>query len=76
MTNEEYARQTAQQLGLLDPTGELSVLDSLMILDYATELESVAGVQIPTAELKEATFATLATVAAMLERLASKRAVH
>lgn len=68
----EIARTSAQQLRLLDPRGELVVLDSLMVVDYVQHLESASGLMIPSEYLQLETFGSLASVAALLERVASE----
>lgn len=72
MTPEKVAREVAEKLQLLDGQGELVTLDSLMIVDFATQLEADTGIAIPASELREATFASLSSVADLLVRLEKK----
>lgn len=65
---EGVARTVAKQLMLLGQDGNLIMLDSLMIIDYVTQLEKETGLSIPTADLREQSFSSLAAVAQVLER--------
>ena len=65
----ELARTIAERLGLVDGARELVVLDSLMIVDFVTQLESDTGLVVPTGELTEKSFASLEAIAALLKRI-------
>ena len=69
MTGVELAQTIADRLGLLDGARQLVVLDSLMIVDFVTQLESDTGLVVPTAELTEKSFGSLEDIAALLKRI-------
>jgi acyl carrier protein len=73
MELEQTVRQCAESLGLLKATGELGMLDSMMMIDFATALEPLMGFEIPAEELSFENFETLASVVRLLVRL---RAEH
>ena len=65
----EVVRNAARKLNLLDEHGRLNPLDSLAVIDLVLELEAATKIQIPTASLRQESFETLETVAAMLAEL-------
>jgi acyl carrier protein len=70
----ETVRKAAGTLNLLDPaTGKLVPMDSLSVLDLVNELETATQVSIPTNELRAEAFASLETVAELLQKLTRAR---
>jgi acyl carrier protein len=70
----ETVRKAAGTLNLLDPaTGTLVPMDSLSVLDLVNELETATHVSIPTNELRAEAFASLETVAELLQKLTRAR---
>jgi acyl carrier protein len=65
----EIVRAAARKLNLLDEHGKLIELDSLAVIDLVLELEAATRKSIPTASLRQEAFASLETVAAMLDEL-------
>ena len=70
MSHLEIVRDTAESLGLLDENGVLVRLSSLAVMDLVVALEQAAGLTIPTASLRQESFASLATIAGLLDKLA------
>lgn len=70
MDYRDTAIQAAKSLALLDGTGALIRLDSLMMVDFVIALEDAAGIQIPIASLNEDVFGSIDSVAKMLSTLA------
>jgi hypothetical protein len=68
---EPVVRTVAQSLNLVGPDGRLAHLDSLSIVDFVTELEASAGIEIPTTSMRAEEFASIETIAALLTRLAA-----
>jgi acyl carrier protein len=67
----DVVRSVARSQNLLDEAGRLSSLDSLSIVDFVTELEASAGIEIPTTSMRAEEFESLETIAALLKRLAA-----
>jgi acyl carrier protein len=67
----EVVRAVAKRLNLLGPDGKLAQLDSLGIIDMVMELEAQTRIQIPTASLRQESFESLETIAALLDDLSA-----
>lgn len=67
MNEEDLARETAEQLRLLDGA-ELRPMDSLDIVDFVNHLET-RGVSVPNAALRPENFESLDAIATMLRDL-------
>jgi hypothetical protein len=72
MDYAELVRSVAHGLNLLDGDGRLVALDSLSIVDFVTELEASAQIEIPTTSMRAEEFASIETIAALLTRLAAR----
>jgi len=68
-SSEEIVRGIARKLDALDAEGRLLELDSLTILDFVTEIEDVTGKTVPTTQVRRASFESLDTIVALLDRL-------
>ena len=67
--SEDIVRGIARKLDALDAAGQLMELDSLTVLDFVTEIEDATGKTVPTTQIRRATFESLATIIALVERL-------
>jgi acyl carrier protein len=69
LVEREIVINAAKSLGLLDNSGELVKLDSLMIVDFLIAIEDVVHVQIPLTNLTEETFRTVDSVTQMVSEV-------
>jgi acyl carrier protein len=69
MSHRETVASVAQALGLLDASGNLLALDSLMIVDFTIALEEKIGVEITPLSLRPEVFMSIDSVAQMLTEL-------
>jgi acyl carrier protein len=67
--SEDIVRGIASKLNVLDGDGQLMELDSLTVLDFVTEIEDSTGKTVPTTQIRRATFESLATIIALVDRL-------
>jgi acyl carrier protein len=65
----EVVQTTARNLGSLDSDGRLKALDSLTLIDFIVELETVGEIEIPSEALRADTFASIESVAQLLSEL-------
>ena len=73
MSYRETVHEAARALNLLDHAGNLVPLDSLSALDFVAELERATNVSIPTSELRPDVFASIDTMATLLEKVTPAR---
>jgi len=73
MESRELVTAVAHSLGLLDGTGELLRLDSLMVVDFALALEARIGQPIPAMSLTLEAFSSIDSVADLVAEMTGDR---
>ena len=68
----QNVKDAAKSLNLLDGAGKLVPLDSLTVLDLVNEIERVTKVSVPTTELRPESFASVESIADLLNKLSSR----
>jgi acyl carrier protein len=69
MAGRDIVVTVARSLGLLDASGNLLPLDSLMVVDLAVALEAEIGVEIPAMSLTPEAFESLDAIGDLVEGL-------
>ena len=69
MASRDVVVTVARSLGLVDASGNLLPLDSLMVVDLAVALEAEIGIEIPAMSLTPEAFKSLDTIADLVTEL-------